>query len=229
MFIIILLSSIISSILTIKTNKLSKYQKESDNIISKYYEVAEDIKTNYDEGITNDSINELKNKYPYISKELTKAYKDKKITKEEYNNILLKAGLNFSDKINNISFKIKKNTWYKNIIVILIITSYFTLLPLFDIDTIGKNILRITIKSDNKKLKYNQLLVRSLLNNGILILIVDTILLLITNNHITYSNIYTNLLTMQVLYYMINQIIILNRKDNKGIHDIISKTYVERR
>ncbi len=127
----------------------------------------------------------------------------------------------------NINHNISKNNIYFNVIQIIIMSVYFILIPYINKgSTIGK--LLFKIKVDKPNLKITDLLIRSFIINGIGYLLIMTILLPLSNS-LLYFTIENILGIMQIIVVIISGFMVLYKKDNLGLHDILTKTVVKER
>ena len=92
--------------------------------------------------------------------------------------------------------------------------------------TIGKKLVKLKITStEQRELNLNDYLKRLLIVPPILINLFDLILLLVTPKRVYLtSNVILNIL--QLILLIITGIMVIYRKDGRGLHDIIAKTKV---
>ena len=158
---------------------------------------------------------EYQNMYDnYIN--LVNDYTNKKIELREFNN-----------KVDNSIYIINKSTVDVSIVTIVLSISYFVVLGyFFNGQTLGKRIMKLKLVSNkDKDLSMNQLLIRSLFINSILVNILQVFCILIFSKSI-YLKI-NNVLTYTFgLVDLIIFCMILFRKDNRGLHDLLANTKV---
>lgn len=114
------------------------------------------------------------------------------------------------------------------IIIMLIYIGYYVVFAFFrESKTVGRSLFKIkVVKEDGNHIKINDLLIRTLIVEGLFVTIINLTLIFILK---PYSYFLITYLTE--LIYIISLIIIgfmvLYRKDKKALHDIITKTYVK--
>ena len=131
-----------------------------------------------------------------------------------------------SEEYQDYSYKIAYYAKYSSIITIIVSILYYVVFQYFTKGyTGGKKLLNIRVESVNGELKFYQLLLRSLIINGILTSII-TVILLFTLNKSSYTNVqmYVELLNMGLIFVSFGMI--LYRKDGRGLHDLIGGTRV---
>lgn len=152
---------------------------------------------------------------------------------DEQNKILedyIDGNYNMEDYVNkmiDIEYDISKYTVVSSLVAIVISLLYYVVYPCYnDGQTIGKKILKIKVKKVNdKELSMNDLLIRSMINNSILLNIICVILVLLLNKnlYLTISSLFNSI---QYLIMFISVILIAFSKSSQGIHDRIVKTEV---
>ena len=114
----------------------------------------------------------------------------------------------------------------RNISSIVVTFLYFVVFQFYTKGyTGGKKLLNIKVESTNGELKLYQLLIRSLIINGIITSTL-TVILLFTLNKASYINVqmYVELLNMGLLFVSFGMM--LYRKDGRGLHDLLGGTKV---
>ena len=116
---------------------------------------------------------------------------------------------------------------FLNLINVLIIIIYFIIYPyLNDGKTIGKKLMHIEVRNQsNQPLSLVSLFVRNLVINGLLYLLAVIICSLIVPENLYFGTI-TALGIIQIGLLLTSIIMVLYRKDKKGLHDLIAKTWV---
>ncbi len=155
---------------------------------------------------------------------------------------------NYQNELNNLSSeyfkgKISLNTYlhenskimkiidtkniFANILNIIIIVIYFIIIPYLTKTTIGKKINHIKIKDiKNTKLTLKQLTIRSAIINGLFYFIsVIICTIVIPANH--YFSVISIISFIQILLLIISISLIFKRKDKRGLHEILSQTYIK--
>lgn len=161
---------------------------------------------------TNENYNKLIKQFS----NLTEEYANQKITKEEY---LVKG--------NDINYSLSKETVAESIVTLVITITYFVVFTYFmNGETIGKKIMKIKITSNNrKKLTMNNYLIRSLIINSILLQFISILTILFLDKK-TYLSIYSIISNLFSIIFVVSLMMILFRKDGRGLHDILANTKV---
>ncbi len=138
--------------------------------------------------------------------------------------------INFSEYItdtSNLYKQIDENNIILNIINAIFIIVYFVIYPYFNKGkTIGKSIMRIEVRAiSNKKITILKLLIRNLIVSGLIYLIMIIICTYIVPGNL-YLIIISALAVIQIVLILITMIMVLSRKDKKGLHDLLAGTWV---
>ena len=142
-------------------------------------------------------------------------YTDKKIEINEY-----------VDKVYETRYILEKETVFSSIVSIVITFAYFATFQYYNGQTLGKKLMHIkVVSSDEKELTHLQLAIRALIINECFFGIVSTIMLfLIKSDQYLYT---VGLVEfIQVIVVFISFLMVVVRKDKKGLHDILCKTKV---
>ena len=147
-------------------------------------------------------------------KELREKYTKQEINSEEYL-------ITYTD----IYYDLNKNTGIASFASLVLSIVYFVVFQVYNKgQTLGKKLLGIKIVSDEKELNMNQMIVRSLLANFILVNILKFALLTFTSKsvYVTSSGI------LEVINYIIIlvSVIMATTKEGRTIHDRIAHTRV---
>ncbi len=118
---------------------------------------------------------------------------------------------------------------FLNIINVLIIIGYFVVFPYFNEgQTVGKRIQGIRVRNKaNQPLSLFSLFIRNLIINGLVYMIAVIICALFVPDNL-YFMVITILGIIQIFLCLISAIMVLYRKDRKGLHDLIACTWVAR-
>ena len=134
----------------------------------------------------------------------------------------------YKEKFMNLTFQLNKNSVVTNVISMIGMLLYFGVIQYFwNGQTVGKKILKLKVVSNNEKDKLNigNFILRSFILYGILYTLLLTVFVYVLSvkNYYYFSMIigYMQLLTIAVI-----SIMVLLRKDNRGLHDLLSKTKV---
>ena len=148
--------------------------------------------------------------------QLINDYTNQKISKKEY-----------KDKTYDVVYNMNRETIVITIVNVVMTTIYFVVLPYFmEGATLGKKLMNLKIVSiKNDKINMNQFLIRSLLINGIIMNILTILLMLFTSKSIYLK--FNDIITYTFgTFYIISFIMILYRKDGRGLHDLLGNTKV---
>lgn len=150
---------------------------------------------------------ETYNKYYDEYSEKTKDYLDKKTTDDEYLQIT-----------NDYSYKLERNSVYSSIISVVTILLYFGVFQKYNNgQTLGKKLLNIRVKGNLNIFKY---LLRTAIIYNVFINVAKIILIVaLDQNQYLIANKYLYILALVVEVTTI--VMIMLRKDHKGLHDLI--------
>lgn len=157
---------------------------------------------------------------------LTKEYNDvmeqamdKKTSPKEYKKLLSKAS--------DISYDLSKQTVVVSFVSLTMYILYFIVFQFYNKgQTIGKKLMKIKIESnDGKDLTMNQLAVRSLIINSILANLILLVVIILGSKDVYFVS-STTVSMIQYIIIFTTAIMILFRKDKRGLHDVITNTKV---
>ena len=159
------------------------------------------------------------NNYEKLSEETNKVV-------EEYTNGKIDMNT-YMNRVSSISYDMARETGLSSIIMIAVYVLYFIVYQYYNKgQTIGKKIMKIRIEGvDSDQLSINVMLVRAFIINSILVnLIVLTMSILGRRDVYTVSVSIFQLIQYAVLF--VTALMVLSRKDKRGLHDIICHTKV---
>lgn len=132
-----------------------------------------------------------------------------------------------ANKLLDLQYQYNKASVLVDTVSVMITVGYFIVFQYFNKgQTIGKKLLKIKISGkDNKNVGIGQLVLRSIIIYQILVNIINLVLIS-TVDKMLYLNIYSILTAVQSIFIVITMLFILYRKDKRGLHDIMSGTYV---
>lgn len=142
-----------------------------------------------------------------------------------------KISLNeYYEKYVIINHNIAKENILTNILSLILTIVYFVILPFKNGgQTLGKKLFKLEIiRQDEQKLKFFDLIKRSIFIHGIFYLFIMIILVYILPSK-TYFFVENILGIMQISIVIISGFMVLYRKDKLGLHDIWAKTVVKER
>ena len=152
---------------------------------------------------------------------------------EEQNRVLegyVEGTVSMEEYVNqmvDLSYDISRQTVIVSIVTIVISLLYYVVYPCYNNgQTFGKKLMKIRIKKTNdKELSMNDLLIRSMINNSILVNIINVILVLFLSKNIFLSA--SSLVSsIQYIVLIISLIMIAFTKNAQGLHDKVAKTEV---
>ena len=143
-------------------------------------------------------------------------YVEGTVSMEEYVNQMVDLG-----------YDISKQTVIISIVGVVISLLYYVVYPCYNNgQTFGKKLMKIKIKKTNdKELSMNDLLIRSMINNSILVNIITIALVLFLSKDL-YLNMSSLLSVIQYLVLIISLIMIAFTKNAQGLHDKVVHTEV---
>ena len=127
----------------------------------------------------------------------------------------------------DLGYDISKQTVIISIVSIVISLLYYVVYPCYNNgQTFGKKLMKIKIKKTNdKELTMNDLLIRSMINNSILVNIINVALVLFLGKNL-YLSTSSFVSIIQYLVLTISLIMIAFTKNAQGLHDKVCKTEV---
>ena len=150
---------------------------------------------------------------------------------DKYDNLLLDVANGKIDyeQINNIDYDLNYYGASYNIITIISYISYFVLFQYFNKgQTLGKKLMKIKIiNKDDTKVSFFKLLLREVIIFGLGANICNVILIFIISKSY-YINISSIINLISNCFILLVMFLIIFRKDNLGLHDILFKTKVVR-
>ena len=160
---------------------------------------------------------------PYQNK-----YKD---TYEKYNEVVRKStedgSHDYKDEIIELNYEVYKYRTYSSVFSAAALILYFGVLPLvMNGQTLGKKVMKLRVVSNNdKKLNFWKYLIRIVILNNIWLSLINVGAVYIVDGVKFYYVTYV-ISMISSLVYMLNLIMVMFRKDNRGLHDIVAGTKV---
>lgn len=133
----------------------------------------------------------------------------------------------FINEYSSIYFQLEKQQGAYLIIGIILNILYFIVLQFYTGQTLGKKLFKIKVESTRKHLTMNQMVVRGLLINSILLTIIEFALVIFGNKG-TFIYIVGSFELLQYTFMIVCAFMIMFRKDRLGLHDLICNTKVVR-
>lgn len=156
----------------------------------------------------------------------TKLYEEQNKVLEDY----VEGSVSMEEYVNqmvDLSYDISKQTVIVSIVTIVISLLYYVVYPCYNNgQTLGKKLMKIKIKKiDESDLSMNDLLIRGMVNNSILVNIINVIFVLFLSKNIFLSA--SSLVSViQYLVLIISLIMIAFTRNARGLHDLAAKTEV---
>ena len=152
---------------------------------------------------------------------------------EEQNRVLegyVEGTVSMEEYVNqmiDIGYDISRQTVIVSIVAVVISLLYYVVYPCYNNgQTFGKKLMKIKlVKTNDKELSMNDLLIRSMINNSILVNIITIALVLFLSKDL-YLSMSSLLSSVQYLVLIISLIMIAFTKNAQGLHDKIAKTEV---
>lgn len=148
--------------------------------------------------------------------EVIQKYTSEEISEDEY-----------FEKANDISYIVSKESQADTIVTLVITIIYFVVFAYYmNGATLGKKMMHITVvSSDDRQLTLNSFLLRSLLVDSILMNILGLFMIMFLTKTLYFKIFDVTSIIFGGLYIVI-MIMVLFRKDGRGLHDIFSNTKV---
>ena len=159
-------------------------------------------------------------------------YKDKyKDDYEKYNEVVQKSTEDekndYKDEIIELNYEVYKYRTYSSMFSATALILYFGVLPLvMNGQTLGKKIMKLRVVSNNeKKLNFWKYLIRIVILNNIWLSLINIGAVYVVSGVKFYYVTYV-ISMLSSLIYMLNLIMVMFRKDNRGLHDMVAGTKV---
>ena len=159
-------------------------------------------------------------------------YKDKyKDAYEKYNEVVQKSTEDekndYKDEIIELNYEVYKYRTYSSMFSATALILYFGVLPLvMNGQTLGKKIMKLRVVSNNeKKINFWKYLIRIVILNNIWLSLINIGAVYVVSGVKFYYVTYV-ISMLSSLIYMLNLIMVMFRKDNRGLHDMVAGTKV---
>lgn len=159
-------------------------------------------------------------------------YKDKyKDAYEKYNEVVQKSTEDekndYKDEIIELNYEVYKYRTYSSMFSATALILYFGVLPLvMNGQTLGKKKMKLRVVSNNeKKLNFWKYLIRIVILNNIWLSLINIGAVYVVSGVKFYYVTYV-ISMLSSLIYMLNLIMVMFRKDNRGLHDMVAGTKV---
>ena len=229
-FLIQLVVSLLSQIGFINSNykKYNNTYQEYIEELDSYQKFISDLNNNYEDNKLNEEeYNNLNEKYPELINYLENNYDDLEISEEEYDEIIENLYDSYEKKVFDYNYELSRLNVISVIISIIITIIYFTIFQYYSNgQTLGKKIMNLkVVMKNNEKVKFINLLFRTILLYGIIITIVQlTCLFTLSKNNYNHIIFFIDMIGSAIELATILTFLI--RKDHRGLHDLICSTAV---
>ena len=219
-----------NSIINKHINEYNKYYKDYQEKYTNYTEVLIDLNDYYkDNKITTEEYNKLIKKHQDYEKQINKYYQNNSISKKDYNKLIKEINNDFSKEYKTINYNLSKYSIAYNIVYIIVIIAYFVFFNVItEGRTLGKKITRLKVVNStdfNNKVNIVNYLVRAIILYNPLYYLLKTIGTYCFNVQDYYN--FTFILTnFQNYLLLLIVIMIVIRRDNRGLHEVLSQTRV---
>ena len=132
----------------------------------------------------------------------------------------------FADRNMDLSYSLARKNGFVSLITIVFNILYFVVFQLYNKgQTVGKQVMKIRVKSDLKELTMNQMIFRAFIANSILLDII-TFMFMLSNSRSVYFYGLTVFSTIQYIITFMSIFMVLMRKDGRAVHDLLAHTQV---
>lgn len=133
----------------------------------------------------------------------------------------------YEDRIIELNYEIYEYKVVSNIVSIVAVLLYFGVIQcVWKGQTVGKKIMNLKVESNtDKPLNIGNYLIRVIILNNVILSVISIIAVYITSGMQFYYVIYVISL-LQSTIYIVNVLMMVLRKDNRGLHDILTGTKV---
>lgn len=207
----------------------NKYYKQTTKIQENYIKFNNDLKKYYkDKKLTKEEYDKLL-KYKDYNDVLEKYYKDDKLSKKDYSKLEQDSSKLMEKEYKTYYYKLNKSYKINNIIYIALILLYFVGVNLLtNGQTLGKKVMKLKIVNNSdeytKVSTFNYFLRALVLYNPLYYLMVLLgVELMSANSFYNWMIVWSNI---QNYLQIVIMIMILARVDNRGLHELLSKTKV---
>ena len=227
--IVTLLANCLSTfpIINVNYNDYEEKVEKYNAQIEPYVDFIEDFKEEYDDKkIDKNEYNELQEDYIEII-DLKEYYEDEQISKKEYDKINDLVYIEYNKIYQESNYELMKINYIPSIITIVCIILYFVVFGYFcNGQTLGKRMLQLqVVAKDNNKVNILKLFLRTIILTGVITNTLNLILLFsLSKGTFITVNEYITIITG--LIEMVILFMILFRKDKRGLHDMIAGTKV---
>lgn len=135
--------------------------------------------------------------------------------------------ITYAKEVSVLELQLAKLNGVTTIATLFVSILYFVVFQIYNKgQTIGKNLLKIKVISNDGELTMNQMIVRSLLINTVLLNIILLLTISFVNDPMQYMYIFGSFQSIQYLFVIVTSLMVMFRKDHVSLHDIITNTRV---
>lgn len=135
--------------------------------------------------------------------------------------------LTYVKEVSVLELQLAKLNGVTTIVTLFVSILYFVVFQIYNGgQTIGKQILKIRVISNNGDLTMNQMIVRSLLINTILLNMILLIAITFISDPMQYLYVFGSFESIQYLFVIVTVLMVMFRKDHVSLHDLITNTRV---
>lgn len=148
--------------------------------------------------------------------DLVEKYNEKEITEKEY-----------KKQVNNLNYKLEKNSTISSIISMACLIGYFGIFQFSQNGrTLGKRVFKLqVVKKDDESASILSYLIRSVILNNIIFTVLK-IILVYTLSKNDFMNIYSYINNSQAIFQLLILVSMLINVEGRGIHDLLAGTKV---
>ena len=135
--------------------------------------------------------------------------------------------LTYVKEVSVLELQLAKLNGVTTIVTLFVSILYFVVFQIYNGgQTIGKQILKIKVISNNGDLTMNQMIVRSLLINTILLNMILLIAITFISDPMQYLYVFGSFESIQYLFVIVTVLMVMFRKNHVSLHDLITNTRV---
>lgn len=135
--------------------------------------------------------------------------------------------ITYAKEVSVLELQLAKLNGVTTIATLFVSILYFVVFQIYNRgQTIGKNLLKIKVISNDGELTMNQMIVRSLLINTVLLNMILLLTISFVNDPMQYMYIFGSFQSIQYLFVIVTSLMVMFRKDHVSLHDIITNTRV---
>ena len=147
--------------------------------------------------------------------DLMNSYVNEEISIEEYN-----------DKVYDINYRLQKSSILSNVISFVVMFGYYIVFAYLNKgQTLGKKLFKIRVVSTDDKVSLKGMIIRNIIIYGFITKLYNIIFVNLFDVNM-FNSVYSILSYIMSLFVIVSFMMVLYRKDGRGLHDIIARTNV---